>query len=898
MLSSNGLTALCQRLGLSEQARAMVESIRSAPPSRRVRGAVGNVAVRYPSRKMGVVIQAESHRNELAGLYEKEHDPETLEFYDQPPPIKLLYQAANGRPVGVLHTPDYFVIRTDSLGWEEWKTEEELPKLSEKMPNRYVRGEKGGWRCPPGEHYASQFGFFYRVRSSAEIDWVLQRNLLFLEDYLRADCPPVPENTAGAMITLVAGQPGVRLDELLRQLEGVSSDDLYTLIATDRLYVDLRAAALAEPERVAVFRDQETARAFAVIAPATSRPPASGGSLTLAPGSPVLWDDRRWTVVNPGRTTISLLAEDATLVELPNTTLEALVVQGKLVGVTQPIQASISAEARQRLAGASPDDLREANRRHALIAFTLAGQASASIPAPARTLRRWVARWREAERIHHCGYIGLLPGLGCSGNRRRKLPQETLLLLEQFIAIDYETLKQKPKFEVYAALLRACEAKGIVTPSYKTFALAVNRRPREQQAEKRRGRRAAYQLSPFYWELALSTPRHGDRPFEIGHLDHTQLDIELVCSHTSRCLGRPWATFLSDAFSRRLLAVYLTFDPPSYRSCMMALRECVRRHGRLPQTVVVDGGAEFESVYFETLLARYECSKKSRPSAQPRFGSVCERLFGTTNTRFVHNLAGNTQILANVRQVTKSVEPKGHACWTLGRLYARLCEFAYELYDTTEHPALGTTPREAFEAGLAQGGGRIHRLIPYDEDFRMLTLPTTRKGTAKLVPRLGVKIHHLFYWSEAFTDPVVEGTQLPVRYDPFDAGLAYAFVQGRWVRCISEQHSRLAGRSEREIQLATAELRRRQTRHGQQFTITARKLADFLASLEAEETLLEQRLRDAETKQVFRLLGSNQPVAAGAAECFDIVRRTRSPEPGPEPEVARRQEALVIYEDY
>jgi putative transposase len=900
MLSSTGLTALCQRLGLSDEARALAESIRSAPPSRRVRGAAGNVAVRYPSRKMGVVIQAESHRNELAGIYEKEHDPETLEFYDQPPPIKLLYQATGGRAVGVLHTPDYFVIRTDSLGWEEWKTEEELPKLSEKMPNRYLRGEEGSWRCPPGERYAEQFGFFYRVRSSVEIDWVFQRNLLFLEDYLRADCPPVAEDTAGAVLARVTGQPGVHLDELLRQVEAASSDDLYTLIATDRLYVDLRATALAEPERVPVFRDEEMARAYAVIGGAACRPPTgNGGSLTLAPGSSVLWDGRRWTVVNPGQKAISLLAEDATLVELPNMALEALVVQGKLVGIPQPAQASTSAEARQRLAQAGPDDFREANRRHALIAPVLAGEASAAIAAPARTLRRWLARWREAEMIHRCGYVGLLPRLGCSGNRQRKLPQETLLLLEEFIAKDYETLKQKPKFEVYAALLRACEAKGMVTPSYKTFALAVNRRPREQQAEKRRGRRAAYQLSPFYWELALSIPRHGDRPFEVGHLDHTQLDVELICSRTGRNLGRPWATFLSDAFSRRLLAVYLTFDPPSYRSCMMALRECVRRHGRLPQTVVVDRGAEFESIYFETLLARYECTKKSRPGAQPRFGSVCERLFGTTNTRFVHNLAGNTQILADVRQVTKAVDPKGQALWTLGRLYARLCEFAYEVYDTTEHPALGTTPRQAFEAGLAQGGERPWRLIPYDEDFRMLTLPTTRKGTAKLVPRLGVKINHLYYWSEAFTDPVVEGTQLPVRYDPFDAGLAYAFVRSRWVRCISEQHSRLAGRSEREIQLATAELRRRQHRHGQQLTVTARKLADFLASLEAEEVLLEQRQRDAETREVFGLLGSNQAVApTRPPESLDGARRVRSPKPDPEGEVASSQEALVIYEDY
>ena len=49
---------------------------------------------------------------------------------------------------------------------------------------------------------------------------------------------------------------------------------------------------------------------------------------------------------------------------------------------------------------------------------------------------------------------------------------------------------------------------------------------------------------------------------------------------------------------------------------MMALRVCVRRHQRL-QILVVDGGPEFQSVYFESLVARYGCTKKTRPGAQP-----------------------------------------------------------------------------------------------------------------------------------------------------------------------------------------------------------------------------------------------------------------------------------------
>ena len=38
---------------------------------------------------MGVTIQFESHKNELARIRELEYDPEVLEYYDQPPSIKL-----------------------------------------------------------------------------------------------------------------------------------------------------------------------------------------------------------------------------------------------------------------------------------------------------------------------------------------------------------------------------------------------------------------------------------------------------------------------------------------------------------------------------------------------------------------------------------------------------------------------------------------------------------------------------------------------------------------------------------------------------------------------------------------------------------------------------------------
>src|SRR5437899_9970137 len=160
MLSSDGLLSWFQRLHTAEQTRTTMDHIRSSAPSRRVGGGRSNVSGRYPSRKMGVTIQFESHRVELAGIYEMEHDPDVLEFFDQPITIKLDYESLGGRRVGVMHTPDFFVIRTRNAGWEEWKTEDDLLRLAERCPNRYVLSEDGHWRCPPGETQAKIFELY------------------------------------------------------------------------------------------------------------------------------------------------------------------------------------------------------------------------------------------------------------------------------------------------------------------------------------------------------------------------------------------------------------------------------------------------------------------------------------------------------------------------------------------------------------------------------------------------------------------------------------------------------------------------------------------------------------------------------------------------------------------
>jgi hypothetical protein len=158
-------------------------------------------------------------------------------------------------------------------------------------------------------------------------------------------------------------------------------------------------------------------------------------------------------------------------------------------------------------------------------------------------------------------------------------------------------------------------------------------------------------------------------------------------------------------------------------------------------------------------------------------------------------------------------------------------------------------------------------MIPYDENFLMFTMPTTAKGTAKVVIGKGVKIHRVYYWCEAFRDPEVQKQQVAVRFDPFDAGIAYAFVHKQWVQCHSEYYAVLKGRSEREVMLATQELRQRYRNHSAAFAITARHLAEFLQSVEAEEALLTQRLSDLESREI-RLTVTN---GAESRDCPTIA---------------------------
>jgi putative transposase len=848
-MNSSEFELWCKKQNYSAQTIDLIAAIRSSPPSRRVQGGSKNVSGVYPSRKMGLTIQFESRTVELWAIYHMEHDPKVLEFYDQPPPFKIQYKNQSGRNIGHYHTPDFFVLRSSGACWEEWKTASELEKLAQKYPGRYQKTASGCWRCPPGETHASQFGLKYCVRTDTELNPVFTQNLIFLEDYY-GNRAKLATLYSEPIKTVVQENPGITITALLSEIVGCCANDVYIMIVTEQIYVDFSDVHIIEHWRTRLWSDQQTHDAYTHSSVGSNT--TQIGSIDprkLLPNTVLMWDSSLWTLANFGEKTTTLIPESGFPIQLPTAFFLQLFDTGA-IKIHSGVQRAINEAAQAKMDTATPEDLKEANRKFQIVQAYFQRHTDIYKDINPRTLRRWVKQFREAEMTYGCGYVGLLRSTTKQGNRRPKAPTDSSELLDKFIKEHFETPRQATAASVYRAYVRACHELNIQPISNRTFYHRLKKRPIHEQTLKRKGAKAAYATEPFVWELEKNTHPHGIRPYEVVHIDHTELDIELRSTATGRLLGKPWLTLLTDAFSRRILSAYLTFDPPSHRSCMMGLRILVQREGRFPSTLVVDGGKEFHSIYFDTLLARYHCTKKVRPGGKPRFGSVIERLFGTTNTEFIYNLLGNTQASKQPRQLTKTVDPKQLAVWNLGDLYTYLCRWAYEIYDSNRHDSLGASPYVVYTEGLSIAGVRLHMNVAYDEDFLMTTRPGTKKGKARIQPGQGIKVNYLYYWSDAFRNPIVEKTDVPVRYDPFDMGIAYAYVDGRWVRCYSQYYSTFVGHSEKEVQVAAQEIRQSSKRSATSTNLNAKRLADFIANVQEHEAILLQRLRDLESKVV------------------------------------------------
>lgn len=859
MLDQNALLNLLDRLATPVAGRKIIEHAHKFSPVRQVASRGGNVITTYQSRKMQREIGTESRHFEFPAAVAHEHDPDVLAYYPQPCRLRFEVIDEQGEIHQIDHTPDFLVIKTDGLILEEWKSEEKLHGLARKKPWRYQCDPMGHWRSPLIEQWLAERGITYRICTDVQISRRRIENTLFLEDYLHPSAEACPFDVATRVRNVIEEVAVLYLAELYDKAE-CRPDDVLKVIADGLLVADIDGASLSEPNRCRVFRDCAV-RDFENARGASAAAIPIPGMLDIRVGARFRYNHQPYVVALVGQQQVVLSSSDGGKVEITLDTLDELAASGNLVMEIETGDVSRP----ETLSNFTEDELRTALARQQWI-------ETSSLPG--RTLRRLENKVAMARIAGMDELIALVPRTRDRGNHVPRLSLEQEDAIAQVIREQYLTNRAVNKKFCHKALLVLCQENGIPAPSYPTLITRIKALKWTKSDRARHGKRVAYQNAEFVLVMHADTPIHGVRPFQSVHMDHTQLDIELVSSRTGKNLGRPWLSLAVDAYTRRILGFYLSFDAPSYRSNMMLLRDIVRRFRRLPQMIVVDNGADFRSDNFSLFAKTMGIHLRFRPAGHARHGAVLERLFGSLNTEYIHNLAGNTKATKVVRQTTGKFLPSRLAEWNLEALYYGIQYWALDYYDQNVHSALDISPREAFERGMAISGERHHRIVTLTQDFLIQTCPVVgRTGTRKVDRQRGIKLHDRFYyWCPEFSSPQVGGGRVPVRYDPWDASTVYVQISKRWVPAVCKSLAALGSMTETERAVLSEEYTIRHPRSGHD-ELSVQRLAEFLRTFTPDGAQALQLQRQEENRCLYQPLGLGS-ISPGntqlTLECLDL----------------------------
>ena len=833
---------------LPARGRAIILGAIQNSPVRQVKSSGRNVITYMASKKMGREVPTESRGVEFPAALGYEHDQKVLAYYPQPCKLKLVVEDDLGEIHSIEHTPDFLIITEKDFYLDEWKTPEKLLRLQQKLPWRYQK-ISGQWRSPLIEKELAGMGIVYRLRCSDEISKNRTENLLALRDYFEPEAPACPQQLIQAMTELLKENGSLSLGDLQNSPYCFAADDLLKGIADGLFVCSLDAALVSNIHDFRLYRD-EVLRDFELHDLGTvATPEQASYVLDLTAGEEFMFDGKTYQIALVTEKQVHCTdVQTKTTVQLDQNWFERAL-QRNEIRACGPLKISCN------LADYTERDLSEAKKRHHLLSLNLDSILSS---VSERTLYRWTAQQLQQSSIGAHEILALVPKHRQKGNRTARLSQaQTDCMLSTFKDI-YKTSAAPNYKACFRHLQSVCGVAGIETPSYQSFIKFIKGHSNDASTRARMGKRFTYQQASFYHTLEYTTPIHGTRPFQCVHIDHTVLDIELKSRRTGKTLGRPWLTLVIDAFCRRVLCIFITFDAPSRVSVFMALRALVKRWGRLPEMVMTDNGKDLISMDIRNFFISLGVDCRYRPAAQPRYGAFMERFFGTLNTQLLHNLNGNTKILRNVRQATQSHLPKNLADWNLENLYSVIEAWLELEYDQHQHPSLGMSPKEAFDKAQRETGNRPHKLIAFNQDFLVATCPTAdRQGKRVVDAQRGVKVNNFYYFTPELRDHQIIGHQIPVRVDPTDAATVYVQIRGKWLGARCAQLGHLPRMNLRQLEAITAEYLKRYptTAHAEHSTQRLQEYVSTFKPVASEEQSWQSQLESIALQQKLGLLG-------------------------------------------
>ena len=403
MMDVNAYADYLVSLNLSERAVAILTAVRPGadgkpkPPVRAVGSRVGNSNVRYPSRKMGFVIECESGRPEYFAAMNFEFDPDVLEYYSQPYLLTLHYVSAGGRNLSVPYVPDFIVLRTNGVEFVECKSADGIAAQALEQPNRFKKTDGGEWLSPPAEAAVSGSGIDYRIWLPTDLTPQFAANLKYLEPHIRRSPNAYGTEEYARVLAYVQEHQGVTVDALVEKFGEQEAPALVRwLLAHSHLFCNLHKEFLLGTTGLFTSRDLVMATKYFKVG------------------------DTGWPVG----------------------------LAGSVPSVSEQMSSAIS-YAYKHFGSVA---FGVANWRLAILEGRL---TPAKRPAE-RTLSLWKKRMANAEKRHGVGFLGLLPGYAGQGNRNPRIPDAVVAMADDVIKESYLVTAGMKRASAYRQFLARC----------------------------------------------------------------------------------------------------------------------------------------------------------------------------------------------------------------------------------------------------------------------------------------------------------------------------------------------------------------------------------------------------------------------------------------------------------
>jgi putative transposase len=501
----------------------------------------------------------------------------------------------------------------------------------------------------------------------------------------------------------------------------------------------------------------------------------------LLPGSPVLWDSRKWILLD-------IPAIDRVLIREPATGRTELV-------PTDQIQSDApSGSGRHGLMAIEDDEWNEALKRFEVIRPLLErlprGRTYAEIDEVARelgkdraTVYRWIARWNKTKTV-----TALLRS-GRSDVGSSRLDEAVERVVSHELEFFYLTKERPTVVELWERINLGCRELGIKPPNLSTVRRRVDRLPDRLHMAKRYSPKLARES----FEPHRGSFPGADVPLAVYQIDHTPIDVSLVDDKYRRPIGRGYLTIVIDSCTRMLAGFCVSFDPPGALATGLAMSHAILPKNTwlaehdldgswpisgVPAKIYADNAAEFRGTMLERACREYGIVMENRPKGQPNYGGHVERLFRTFMKR-TQSLPGSTFSNVEERGEYKS---DARAVMTLKEYTRWFAIFVTKVYHQRPHRGIGRMPPAKLYEQYILGNENLQGIglpEPIKDPFKLRLdfLPYVERT----IQEYGVLIDNIHYYADVLRPWVhardSENSKLKRKFvfvrDPRDIGEVY-----------------------------------------------------------------------------------------------------------------------------